>query len=108
VHRGVLLEDRRDRHHRDGLAREIERHEGIGRDVEVEHAGRQQLGVVHLRPARPQIHLEPVSLVDAGGDRLIEATMLGLGLPIRAEIDGFGDRRPERRQPGAERDRDGE
>ena len=94
-HRGVFLEDCRHRDHRNVLVHEIERHEGIGRDVKVEHTGRQKLGVVYLRPARPQIYLQPVALVDAGGDRLIEAAMLGLGLPVRAEIDGFGGRRPK-------------
>ena len=38
-------------------------------------------------------HVEPVLLVDAGRDRLIEAAVLGLGLPVRAEIDGLGGAR---------------
>ena len=49
--------------------------------------GREQLRVVDLRPALPQRHVEAVPLVDAGGDRLVEAAVLGLGLPIGAEAD---------------------
>src|ERR1700686_2642309 len=39
-------------------------------------------------------------LINAGGDRLVVAAMLGLGLPIRAEIDRLGESRTRRR--GAE------
>jgi len=43
--------------------------------------------MVDLRAARPEAHLEPVLGIDPGGDGLIEAAMLGLGLPIGAEAD---------------------
>ena len=86
-HRGVFLEDRRDRDHRDVLLHEIERDEGVRREVEVEPAGGEQLRVVDLRSALPQRHVEPVPPVDPGGDRLVIAAMLGLGLPIRAKAD---------------------
>ncbi len=41
--------------------------------------------MVHLRPTLAEGHVEPVFLVDAGGDRLIVAAVLGLGLPVGAE-----------------------
>ena len=87
-HRRVLLKDRRDRHHRDVLACKIERTKGVRREVEVEPAGGEQLRMIDLRPALPQRDLEPVPPVDAGGDRLIVAAVLGLGLPVGAEADG--------------------
>src|SRR5947207_9647988 len=87
---GVLLEDRGDRQHGDLLADKIERHERVGADVEVEDAGREKLRMIDLRPARPQLHIKAMALVDAGGDGLVEAAMLGLRLPIGAEIDALG------------------
>src|SRR5437764_8873830 len=57
--------------------------------------------MVHLRPARPQLHVQPVLLINAGRERLVKAAMLGLGFPGRAEIDGLGDRRARERQRGA-------
>ena len=82
---------------------EIERNEGVGREVEVEPAGGEQLRVVDLRSALPQRHVEPVLLVDAGGDRLVVAAMLGLGLPIGAEGDCFrGCRAARQGQTGRE------
>ena len=64
--------------------------------------------MVDLGSARPQRHLEAVALVDAGGERLVEAAMLGLGLPIRAEIDGFADSAAGQRHRATERDPDAE
>src|SRR5947207_13099182 len=57
--------------------------------------------MVHLRPARPQPHVQPVLLINAGRERLVKAAMLGLGFPVRAEIDGLGDSRARERQRGA-------
>src|ERR1051326_6511653 len=99
--RRVLLEDPRERDHLYVLLHEIERHERIRRDVEVEDAGREQLRMVHLRPARPQFHIEAVLLINAGRDRLVKTAMLGLGLPIRTEIDSLGGSRARERQTGA-------
>ena len=72
---------------------EIQRDEGVRREVEVEPAGGEQLRVIDLRSALPQRHLEPVLPVNPGGDRLVVAAVLGLGLPIRAEADRFRGRR---------------
>src|SRR6185312_13047435 len=55
--------------------------------VEIETAGCEQLGMIDLRATLAQRHIEPVFLVDAGGDRLVIAAMLGLGAPIGAEGD---------------------
>ena len=41
---------------------EVQRHEGVRRDIEVEHAGREQLGVIDLRTARPQLTSSPYRL----------------------------------------------
>src|SRR5438309_8363700 len=57
--------------------------------------------MVHLRPARPQLHVQPVLLINAGRERLVKAAMFGLGFPVRAEIDGLGDSRARERQRGA-------
>ena len=57
-HGRVLLEHRRDRHHRDVLLGEVERDEGIGGDVEIEPAGGQKLRLVDLRPALAQVDLD--------------------------------------------------
>src|SRR5712671_4030480 len=57
--------------------------------------------MVHLRPARPQLHVQPVLLINAGRERLVKAAMLGLGFPVRAEIDGLGDSRARERERGA-------
>src|SRR6266513_3116496 len=57
--------------------------------------------MVHLRPARPQLHVQPVLLINAGRERLVKAAMLGLGFPVRAEIDRLGDSRARERQRGA-------
>src|SRR5947208_6316392 len=57
--------------------------------------------MVHLRPARPQLHVQPVLLIQAGRERLVKAAMLGLGFPVRAEIDRLGDSRARERERGA-------
>ena len=80
---------------------EIERHERVRGDIEVEHPRRQELRVIDLRPARPEVHLKPVLLVDAGRDRLIKPAMLGFGLPVGAEIDRFGRAGARQHQRGA-------
>src|SRR6185437_7090637 len=50
-------------------------------------AGGEELGMIHLRPALTQRDLQPVFLIEAGGERLVIAAMFGLGLPIGAERD---------------------
>src|SRR2546430_15035555 len=57
--------------------------------------------MVHLRPARPQLHVQPVLLINAGRERLVKAAMLGLGFPVRAEIDRLGDSRARDGERGA-------
>src|SRR5439155_4008592 len=57
--------------------------------------------MVHLRPARPQLHVQPVLLINAGRERLVKAAMLGLGFPVRAEIDRLGDSRARESERGA-------
>ena len=83
-HLRVLLEDRRDGeegcpdiHIGEGL--EAVRHD------HVDPAGQQHLPDVEARPALAQIDLEAARLVEAGGDRLIETAMLGLGAPVGLE-----------------------
>src|SRR5216683_4055326 len=60
----VLLEERRNRYHRHSLLDEIERDEGVRREVEIELPGSEQLRLVDLRSARLQRHREPVLFVD--------------------------------------------
>ena len=84
---GSFWNDRRDRHHRDVVLHVVEGAEHAAAHVEVDLAGGEQLAVVDLRPARPDGHLQAVFLVDPVGHRLIEAAMLGLGLPVGAEGD---------------------
>src|SRR5437763_15365586 len=57
--------------------------------------------MVHLRPARPQLHVQAVLLINAGRGRRVKAAMLGRGFPVRAEIEGRGDRSARERQRGA-------
>src|SRR5207237_1343634 len=57
--------------------------------------------MVHIGPPRPQLRVQPVRRINAGRQRLVKAAMLGLGFPVRAEIDGLGDSRARERQRGA-------
>ena len=52
---------------------------------DVELAGGEQLQRIDLRAAHADRHVEAVPLVDALGHRLVEAAVLGLREPVRAE-----------------------
>ena len=86
-HLRVLLEDRGDRDGRDVLGDRVEGLQRVGAHEEVELADRQQDAVVDVRPARHDGDVEPVFLVGAVGERLVEAAMLGLRDPVGAERD---------------------
>jgi hypothetical protein len=83
-HLWVLLEDRRD-----GEERRADAHIGEGleavRHGQVDPPGEQHLPDVEARPTLAQVDLEAARLVEAGGDRLIKAAMLGLGTPVGVE-----------------------
>ena len=103
----VLLERGRDHHHRDVVLDVVEGAEHAAAHVEVDRAGGEQLAVVDLRAARADRHIQAVFLVDPVGHRLIEAAMLGLGLPVRAEghlVQGLR-RASERREADRQTDR---
>ena len=89
-HRRVLLEDRRDGDERQVLLHELDG--AAAAEIEVEPASHHELHLVHLRPALADGHLQAVSGVDAGGDRLVVAAVFRLGDPVEAEAD----RRPRR------------
>ena len=57
---------------------------------DVELAGGEQLQAVDLRAAHPDRHVEAVLLVDALGQRLVEAAVLGLREPVGGEHDAVG------------------
>src|SRR5262249_18015307 len=99
-HRRVLLEDCSDRDHRNVLTHEIERNEGVRREIEVQSACGEELRVIDLWSALPQAHIETVLPIDPRGDRLIIATMLGFGLPVRAKADLFLRRRAAAQRKG--------
>ena len=84
-HLRVLLEDRRHRDGRNVLLDRVEGLQRIGAHEEVELADRQQDAVVHVRPALHDGDVEPVLLVGAVGERLVEAAVLGLRHPVGAE-----------------------
>jgi hypothetical protein len=89
-HLRMLLEDRRDVDHRNALLHRAERLEKVAAHVEVHAAGEHQGAVVDLRSARQDLDLEPAIVqIGAVGDGLVEAAVLGLGEPVRAEDDRF-------------------
>ena len=61
----------------------------LGARLKSSTPGGEHLRMVHLRSSLPQRHFQPVLLVYPGGDRLVVATVLGLGLPVGAEADGL-------------------
>ncbi len=90
-HRGILLEDCR---HRDEGHLLLDELDGLSA-AEVElHAARHQQGhVIDLRAALLDRDVQPVTRIDAGGDRLVEAAIFGLGFPVQAERDVIGGQR---------------
>ena len=83
-HLRILLEDRRDGEERRLLADEGEGLEAVRHD-HVDPAGQQQLADVEAGPAGPEVDVDPTRLVEAGGDRLVVAAMLGLRAPVGVE-----------------------
>jgi glucokinase len=95
----VLLERRHHRAHRRARLHKIEWEKAVAAHRHVDRAGRDQLLVVDAGPTLMDHHLEAALLVQAGGERLIEAAVLGLGLPVGREHDLLvGRRRPRREQ----------
>jgi len=90
------------RHHdgRDIVFDRIEALQRIGAHEEVDLADRQQNAVIHVRPARHDGHVEPVSFVGAVGERLVETAMFGLRHPIGTEADLVERLRLGRHQTG--------
>jgi hypothetical protein len=83
-HLRILLEDRRDGEERRLLADVGELLEAV-RHGHVDAAGEQHLADVEAGAARPEVELDAMGLVEAGGDRLVEAAMLGLRAPVGVE-----------------------
>ena len=50
-------------------------------------SGEQQLRRILLRPAHADVAFDAVAAINAGGDRLVEAAMLGLHAPVGLEGD---------------------
>ena len=98
-HLRLLLEDRGDFDERDVFLNRRERLQQIAGHVELRLAGQHQRTVRRLRSALHDGDLQPVFLIGAVGDRLVEAAMLGLRQPVRAEAD-FVERQ---RLPGAQK-----
>ena len=94
------------------MLHEVECLETVGHR-HVDTAGQQQLADVEAGPALAQVALDAGLAVQAGGDRLVEAAMLGLGAPVGAEahlVERLRARRAiERRQqrPGQRKARRG-
>jgi hypothetical protein len=100
MNRGILLERRTHRHHRQVLLHQLD-----GLQVVAHHQvglpGEQQLHHVDLRPAHADFDVEPVLAIRSLGHRLIEAAVLGLRQPVGQEHDlgralGRGERRSDR------------
>jgi len=100
-HRRVLLERRRERHQRHGLLDGREHLQAVGHG-DVDLVGGQELQSVDLRAAHPDRHVEAVLLVDAFGERLVEAAVLGLREPVGGEDDLVLGSRGERREHEAQ------
>ena len=86
-HLRVLLEDRRDLDHRNVLLDRREGADQVALHVELDLVGQQQRLVGGLRAALDDRDLQPVFLVGAVGDRLVEAAVLAFGQPVGAEGD---------------------
>jgi hypothetical protein len=85
----ILLERRGDRNHRDLL---LDRRGDLQRIAHhrVELARGEKLEAIDLWSARPDRHVEPVLLVGAFRDRLVEAAMFGLREPVGGKDDSLG------------------
>ena len=77
----IFLEDRGDGEERRLLAHIGEGFEAVRHD-HVDATREQQLADIEARPALAQVTLNAVLPVDAGGDGLVVAAMLGLGAPV--------------------------
>ena len=113
-HLRILLEDRGDGEERRALAHVGEGLEAVRHD-HVDAAGEQELADVEAGPALAQVALDAGLGVEAGGDRLVVAAMLGLGAPVGLEahlVERLGARpagerhqqRTGQRQAPAQRD----
>ena len=98
----VFLEARRHHDGRNIVLDRVETLQRVGAHEKVEFADGEQNAVVHVRPARHDGHVQPVFLVSAVGERLVEAAMFGLGHPIGAETDLVERLRLQRRQSGGQ------
>ena len=85
----VFLEGGADGDHRQALFDRLDRLQVVAHD-HVGAAREQQLHHVHLGPAHAHLHVQAVAPVDALGQRLIEAAVLGLGIPVGDENEFFG------------------
>ena len=76
------------------------RDEAVGADAEIGRAAGQQLRHVYLRAAFADGDVQPALGIQPFGQRLIEAAMFGLGLPVGDENDvsGRGQRRRHQKQ----------
>jgi hypothetical protein len=61
--------------------------EAVGAHPELDLSGGQELGHVHAGAALDDPHVESALLVFAGGQRLVEAAVLGLRAPVGGETD---------------------
>ena len=83
-HLRILLEDRGDGEERRLHADVGELLEAVRHD-HVDAARQQHLADVEAGPAGPELELDAARLVEAGGDRLVVAAMLGLRAPVGVE-----------------------
>ena len=83
-HLRVLLEHARHDDGRDALGDGAHRLDHVGAHEEIDLPRRHQQAQIVVRPALHDGHVEPVFLIGAVGDRLVEAAVLGLGEPVRA------------------------
>jgi hypothetical protein len=72
------------------LGGEVHDAKAIGADAHLGRARGQQLSHIHAGAAWDDLHIQPALLVLAGGQRLIDAAMLGLGSPVGGEADHSG------------------
>ncbi len=102
-HLRVLLHEGRHRLNRRLLLGQVHDDEAVGAHAEVDGVGSQELGHVHAGPALDDLNIEPTLGVLAGGQGLVEAPLLGLGVPVGGELQarqasGRGGRRRGRRR----------
>jgi hypothetical protein len=105
----ILLEHRRDDHRRHAVLDVVETVQQVAGHQEVDAAGGKQRAVVHLRTARADLDLQAKARIGAVGQRLVEAAVRGLRLPVRGEHHAVGGERRgreagqgQRRQPASQ------